>query len=744
MQVLLWHRNMKLQPIPESGSIDLSQEAVLILAGRLHNPLELLGPQTRDRRALLRALRPRAQHLWVETARGFQAMDRVGNTALFEWRGDPADLGLHPRLREEEADGTCREFVDPYSFATGIPNADLCAFAEGRVCHAQRFLGAHPEIVDGIAGTRFAVWAPNAERVSVVGDFNHWDGRVAPMQSRGDSGIWELFVPGIGAGTLYKYELRNRDNGAILVKIDPYARRFETPPRTASMVVDTAPYNWTDADWMAARARWDWQHSPLAIYEVHLGSWRRAADGSLLNYRELADQLVPYVRDLGFTHIELMPVSEHPFDGSWGYQVTGYFAPTSRFGGFDDFCYFVDQCHRAGIGVLLDWVPGHFPRDAHGLARFDGSALYEHEDPRLGEHREWGTLIFNYGRNEVKNFLLSSALFWLESCHIDGLRVDAVASMLYLDYDRPAGEWLPNRHGGRENLEAIDFLRELNCLVHEHHPGALTMAEESTAWPMVSRPTYVGGLGFSMKWNMGWMNDTLAYMTEDPVHRRYHHDHLTFGLLYAFTENFILPLSHDEVVHGKRALLDKMPGDPWQRFANLRLLYLYQYTMPGRKLLFMGGEFAQGSEWTHHRELDWSLLAYPYQQGVQRLVGDLNRLHREYAALHRYDFEAQGFEWLDCHDNSQSVISFLRRAEDEFVIVILNFTPVVRHGYRIGVPESGIYREMLNSDSTYYQGSDVSNGVHIASQPMPAMGRPYSLVLTLPPLAGIILQRIAG
>ncbi|MGB5097113.1 MAG: 1,4-alpha-glucan branching protein GlgB [Porticoccaceae bacterium] len=734
---------MKLQPIAEPGSIDLSQEAVLILAGRLHNPLELLGPQMRDQRALLRALRPRAEHLWVETARGFQAMDRVGNTALFEWRGDPVDLGLHPRLREE-ADGTCREFVDPYSFATGIPSADLRAFTEGRACHAHRFLGAHPEIVDGIAGTRFAVWAPNAERVSVVGDFNHWDGRVAPMQSRGDSGIWELFLPGIGAGTLYKYELRNRDSGAILVKIDPYARRFETPPHTASVVVDTAAYDWNDVDWIAARARWDWQHSPLAIYEVHLGSWRRAADGSLLNYRELADQLVPYVRDLGFTHIELMPVSEHPFDGSWGYQVTGYFAPTSRFGSCEDFCYFVDQCHRAGIGVLLDWVPGHFPRDAHGLARFDGSALYEHEDPRLGEHREWGTLIFNYGRNEVKNFLLSSALFWLESCHIDGLRVDAVASMLYLDYGRPAGEWLPNRHGGRENLEAIDFLRELNCLVHEHHPGALTMAEESTAWPMVSRPTYVGGLGFSMKWNMGWMNDTLAYMTEDPVHRRYHHDHLTFGLLYAFTENFILPLSHDEVVHGKRSLLDKMPGDAWQRFANLRLLYLYQYTMPGRKLLFMGGEFAQGSEWAHHRELDWGLLAYPYQQGVQRLVGDLNRLHRECPALHRYDFEAQGFEWLDCHDNSQSVISFLRRAEDEFVIAILNFTPVVRHGYRIGVPVPGIYREVLNSDSTYYHGSNVSNGVHIASQPMPAMGRSHSLVLTLPPLAGIILQRIAG
>ncbi len=735
---------MRLQPVSRSDSIDVSQERARILAGGLHNPLQLLGSQPRGERVQLRALRPRAARLWVETLRGFQVMSRVGDSALFEWLGDCADLALHPQLREEAADGSCRVFVDPYSFPTRIAEADLRAFAEGRACHAHRFLGAHPEVIDGIAGTRFAVWAPNAERVSVVGDFNHWDGRVAPMQSRGDSGIWELFLPDIGAGTLYKYELRNRDSGAILVKADPYARRFETPPRTASMVMSDSAYDWHDADWLAARARWDWQHSPLAIYEVHLGSWRRAADGGLLNYRELAARLVPYVLELGFTHIELMPVSEHPFDGSWGYQVTGYFAPTSRFGSCEDFCYFVDQCHRAGIGVLLDWVPGHFPRDAHGLARFDGSALYEHEDPRLGEHREWGTLIFNYGRSEVKNFLLSSALFWLESCHIDGLRVDAVAAMLYLDYDRPAGEWLPNRHGGRENLEAIDFLRELNCLVHEHHPGALTMAEESTAWPMVSRPTYVGGLGFSMKWNMGWMNDTLAYMAEDPVHRRYHHDHLTFGLLYAFTENFILPLSHDEVVHGKRSLLDKMPGDAWQRFANLRLLYLYQYCLPGRKLLFMGGEFAQGGEWAHHRELDWGLLAHPYQQGVQRLVGDLNRCYRESPALHRHDFEAQGFEWLDCHDNSQSVLSFLRRSGSEFVVVVLNFTPVVRHGYRIGVPESGIYREVLNSDSTYYHGSDVSNGVHIASEPAPAMGRPHSLVLTLPPLAGLILQRISG
>jgi 1,4-alpha-glucan branching enzyme len=722
----------------------MNQERARILAGCLHNPLELLGPRRRGELVQLRALRPRAERLWVETARGRQVMQRVGDTALFEWRGDHADLALHPHLREEQADGTCREFVDPYSFATRIAAADLRAFAEGRACHAHHFLGAHSEVVDGIAGTRFGVWAPNAERVSVVGDFNHWDGRVAPLQSRGDSGIWELFLPGIGAGTIYKYEIRNRDSGAILLKADPYARRFETPPRTASVVTDTTAFPWQDKDWLAARARWDWQHSPLAIYEVHPGSWRRAADGGLFNYRELAEQLVPYVLNLGFTHIEPMPVSEHAFVGSWGYQVTGYFAPTSRFGSFEDFCYFVDQCHRAGIGVLLDWVPGHFPRDAHGLARFDGSALYEHEDPRLGEHREWGTLIFNYGRNEVKNFLLSNALFWLEACHIDGLRVDAVASMLYLDYDRPAGEWHPNRHGGRENLEAIDFLRQLNCLVHERHPGALTMAEESTAWPMVSRPTYVGGLGFSMKWNMGWMNDTLAYMAEDPVHRRYHHDHLTFGLLYAFSENFILPLSHDEVVHGKRSLLDKMPGDPWQKFANLRLLYLYQYSLPGRKLLFMGGEFAQGSEWIHHRELDWGLLAWPYQQGVQRLVGDLNRLYRERPALHRHDFEALGFEWLDCHDNSQSVLSFLRRSGSEFVVVALNFTPVVRHGYRIGVPEPGIYRELLNSDSTYYHGGDVSNGVHIASEPMPAMGRPHSLVLTLPPLAGLILQRVSG
>ncbi|MCC6296121.1 MAG: 1,4-alpha-glucan branching protein GlgB [Pseudomonadales bacterium] len=728
-----------------SALLDSAQATELsaVLAARAHNPLEVLGPHRRGGDGLLRVLRPAATRVWLETPTGLQPLARVGTSPLFAWRGAAAELACHPRL-VEEVDGHRHAFVDPYSFPAAIAAADLRAFAAGQCRDAHRFLGAHPEAVDGIAGTRFAVWAPTAERVSVVGDWNRWDGRATPMQSRGASGVWELFVPGVGPGALYKFELRHRDSGAILVKADPYGRCFECPPRTAAVVAAAPAFEWRDQQWLAARSQADWLHAPMSIYEVHAGSWRRHGDGSPLDYRELADQLIPYVQELGFTHIELMPVCEHPFAGSWGYQVTGYFAPASRWGSLDDFCYLVDRCHAAGIGVLLDWVPGHFPRDDHALARFDGSALYEHEDPRLGEHREWGTLIFNYGRNEVKSFLLSSAEFWLDVCHVDGLRVDAVASMLYLDYARAPGDWYPNRHGGNENLEAIAFLRELNELVHGHHPGALTMAEESTAWPMVSRPTYLGGLGFSMKWNMGWMNDTLAYMAEDPVHRRYHHDHLTFGLLYAVSENFILPLSHDEVVHGKRSLLDKMPGDAWQRFANLRLLFLYQFTHPGRKLLFMGGEFAQGSEWSHDRALDWALLEFPYQRGVQCLVGDLNRLYRDQPALHRHDFEPEGFAWIDCHDSSQSVIAFMRRAGAQFLVVVLNFTPVVRHGSRIGVPEPGIYREILNSDSTYYQGSDVSNGVHIASEPRAAMGHAQSLALTLPPLGGLVLARVAS
>ena len=726
-----------------SGLFDPDQELSGLVAGSAHNPMDLLGPRWQEDRAMLRVLRPAATQVWLDTEAGLMPLRRADATAVFEWRGAAATLPPHPRL-VEEIDGEQRAFMDPYSFGLRIDGVALAAFAAGRSREAHGFLGAHPEVVDGVAGTRFAVWAPNAARVAVVGDFNRWDGRTMPMQGHGDTGVWELFAPDVGPGSLYKYEIRNRDSGAVLVKTDPYGRRFEVAPRTAAVVAAPPTHPWSDGEWMRARAAEDWLHAPMSVFEVHLGSWRRDAAGAPLNYRQLADQLLPYVLELGFTHIELMPVCEHPFDGSWGYQGTGYFAPTSRWGCLDDFCELVDRCHAANIGVLLDWVPGHFPRDAHALARFDGSALYEHEDPCRGEHREWGTLIFNHGRNEVRSFLLSSAHFWLDVCHVDGLRVDAVASMLYLDYGREHGGWYPNRHGGKENLEAIDFLRELNELVHGCHPGALTMAEESTSWPMVSRPTYVGGLGFSMKWNMGWMNDTLAYFQEDPIHRRYHHDHLTFGLLYAFNENFILPLSHDEVVHGKRSLFDKMPGDPWQKFANLRLLFIYQFTHPGRKLLFMGGEFAQGAEWSHQGELDWRLLEFPCQRGIQRLVGDLNRLYRSRPALHWHDFEGEGFEWIDCNDSSQSVISFLRRAPAGFVVVVLNFTPVVRHGYRIGVPESGVYREILNSDSTFYEGSDITNGVHIESAAQAAAGRPHSLELTLPPLAGLVLEKVAG
>jgi 1,4-alpha-glucan branching enzyme len=560
------------------------------------------------------------------------------------------------------------------------------------------------------------------------------------MRSRGNSGIWELFIPGITTGALYKYELRHRNTGSIHLKTDPYGQQFEARPQTASVVADPAPHAWQDQHWIEQRRSMDWLHQPVSIYEVHLGSWRTGPHGEFLGYRELAHRLVPYVQDLGFTHIELLPVTEHPLDASWGYQTTGYYAPTSRYGSPEDFRYFVEHCHRHGIGVILDWAPGHFPKDAHGLARFDGSALYEHEDPRRGEHRDWGTLIFNYGRNEVRNFLISSALYWMEEFHIDGLRVDAVASMLYLDYSRNPGDWTPNIHGGNENLEAIDFLRRLNQLTHELHPGTLMLAEESTAWPMVSRPTWLGGLGFSMKWNMGWMNDTLAYMSKDPVYRKYSHDMLTFSQLYAFTENFVLPFSHDEVVHGKQSMLNKMPGDEWQRFANLRLLYVYMYTHPGKKLLFMGCEFGQGREWDHSVQLDWYVLEYAHHQGVQKLVRDLNRLYRESAALHQFDFEGRGFEWIDCHDSSQSVLTYLRRGEHDSLVVALNFTPVLRRDYRIGVPFPGVYREVLNSDSEYYAGSNQGNGSGIYAEPIPWMGRPHSIIITLPPLAGVVLK----
>ncbi|MGQ0701441.1 MAG: 1,4-alpha-glucan branching protein GlgB [Panacagrimonas sp.] len=614
---------------------------------------------------------------------------------------------------------------------------DLQVFGEGHHWHAYRFLGAHLHDVGGARGVAFSTWAPNAQAIHVVGDFNAWNGSQHAMEMR-PGGIWECFVPGVAAGALYKFEIRGAD-GQTVLKADPYARRFQLRPETASVVEAESAYEWRDAEWLAARRESDWLHAPMSVYEVHAGSWKRHLDGRAYTYRELADALVPYVLEMGFTHIELMPITEHPYDPSWGYQSIGNFAPTSRFGSPDDFRYFVDHCHVSGIGVILDWVPAHFPRDAHGLRQYDGSALYEHADPRRGEHPDWNTLIYDYGRPEVRNYLLSSALFWLEECHIDGLRVDAVASMLYLDYSRKPGEWLPNRHGGRENLEAIEFLRELNHVVHERYPGALMIAEESTSWPQVTRPTYVGGLGFSMKWNMGWMHDTLDYLRADPVFRRYRHDRLSFGQLYAYSENFVLALSHDEVVHGKGSMRRKMHGDDWQRMANLRLLYTYQWSYPGKKLLFMGQEFAQDREWSQDRELDWGLLSQAPHLGMQHLVRELNALVLKTPALFRNDFDGAGFEWIDCHDNEQSVLSFLRRDGDSVALVVLNFTPVVRHGYRIGVPLPGRYVEALNSDSAHFGGSNVGNLGGVLAEAKPWMQREHSVCLSLPPLGGLIL-----
>jgi 1,4-alpha-glucan branching enzyme len=613
----------------------------------------------------------------------------------------------------------------------------LYLFNEGRNFQAWRLLGAHA----GETGTTFRVWAPNASQVSVVGDFNDWNPAAHPLHSLGASGVWEACVADAPPGSLYRFSLTNRDTGEVLVKADPYARGFELRPGSAAYVVPPSQHAWHDAGWLTRRAGWDWQQAPVNIYEVHAGSWMRHPDGRPYLWRELAARLIPYALDQGYTHLELLPVTEHPLDESWGYQTTGYFAPTSRYGSPDDLRAFVDACHAAGLGVILDWVPGHFPQDAWALARYDGTALYEHEDPRLGLHADWGTHIFNYGRHEVRSFLLSSAHWWLSEFHFDGLRVDAVASMLYLDYSRQPGEWLPNRHGGRENLEAIDFLQALNAMVHGEFPGALTIAEESTAWPQVSRPTWVGGLGFSMKWNMGWMNDSLRHFAREPVHRRWHHNELTFGQVYAYSENYVLPLSHDEVVHGKGSLLGKLPGDDWQRCANLRLLYAWQAAMPGKKLMFMGGEFGQRREWSEARELDWGLLAEPAHAGLRRLSADLNRLYRDRPALHSQDFDPLGFEWIDCNDSEHSVLCWLRWGRDgSHLVVVANFTPVPRHGYRIGVPHGGDYVEILNTDSAHYGGSDLGNGGRLTATGDAWMGRPASLGLTLPPLSVLILQ----
>ena len=709
-----------------------------IIEARHHDPFEVLGRHTHKDRCLIRAFLPRAKSARI--AEADVELTRIQGTDLFTWEGNPGQVPERYRLSWEDKAGESCVRHDPYCFPPQLSGFDLHLFGEGRHWHAYRFLGAHTHRADGIDGVRFATWAPNAERVSVVGDFNDWDGRSHPMRVRGGSGVWELFIPDLGVGGLYKLEIRDRD-GNIHLKIDPYARSFQLRPQTAAYICSETGFQWQDSAWMEARARAEWQHGPMSIYEVHPGSWRRDSDGRFLGYRALAEQLSDHVLELGFTHVELLPITEHPLDDSWGYQTTGYFATTSRFGSPDDFRWLVDHLHRKGIGIILDWVPAHFPRDTFALAQFDGSALYEHADPRLGEHKDWGTLIFNYGRNEVQNFLISSALFWLEEFHLDGLRVDAVASMLYLDYSRHDGEWIPNKYGGNENLEAVELLRRLNVVTHERHPGSLMIAEESTSWPAVSRPTYLGGLGFSMKWNMGWMHDTLSYMSRDPVYRHFHHDLLTFGLLYAFSENFVLPFSHDEVVHGKRSILDRMPGDGWQKFASLRLLYALMFTYPGKKLLFMGCELGQGREWDFAGELDWDLMDRAQHRGVSRLVSDLNRLYRSQPALHDLDFSGEGFEWIDCHDSSQSVLSYLRkdRSGKKIVAAVFNFTPIPRTGYRIGVPLPGYYREAVNSDAEVYGGSNLGNRGGVESESMSWMGRPHSIRISVPPLGAVVL-----
>lgn len=623
---------------------------------------------------------------------------------------------------------------------------DLYYFREGTHGDIANMLGAHPVIEDGQQAVHFAVWAPNAQSVSVIGDFNAWRPDINGLQPQGESGVWAGTIPGLSKGARYKYHIVSHINGYRVDKADPVGIRQETPPGTASIVWDL-DYDWRDDAWMASRKNANSLDAPIAIYEVHIGSWRRdpARPKHCLTYRELGEQLVPYVKEMGFTHVEFLPVMEHPFHGSWGYQVTGYFAPTGRYGTPQDFMWLIDQFHQNGIGVILDWVPSHFPRDEHGLAYFDGAHEYEHADPRQGLQLDWNTFVFNYGRNEVRSFLLSSALFWLDRYHADGLRVDAVASMLYLDYSRKEGEWIPNQYGGRENLEAISFLRHMNTQVYARHPDVETIAEESTAWPMVSRPIYVGGLGFGLKWDMGWMHDTLQYISQDPLFRKYHHHELTFRMMYAFSENFVLPLSHDEVVYGKGSLIAKMPGDEWQKFANLRVLFGYMYAQPGKKLLFMGGEFGQWNEWNHDVSLDWHLLQLPLHSGLRLLVGDLNHLYRDRAALHDCEFSPSSFEWIDTHDSEKNVLSFLRKGRNgELIAVVCNFTPVPRPNYRIGVPTPGFWKELLNSDAKLYGGSGQGNLGGISSVPIPLHGRLHSLTITLPPLAVVYFELQRG
>jgi 1,4-alpha-glucan branching enzyme len=723
-------------------------EIEAIVRGDHGNPFAVLGLHDAPGGLVARAFIPDARRVLVidrNSGDTVAELQRQHPNGFFAGLVNRAERFAY-RLRQEGGSGP-EEFDDPYGFGTILSGFDLYLMGEGSHQRLYDRMGAHPITLGGVAGVSFVVWAPNARRVSVVGDFNGWDGRRHVMRHR-ESGVWEIFIPALPVGTIYKYEIKSANGSLLPLKADPFAFRAEHPPRTASVVNGIPERHWHDQAWMLRRGAVNAREAPISIYECHLGSWARVPEegNRYLSYDELGDRLIPYVKDLGFTHIELLPVSEFPFDGSWGYQPVGLFAPTSRFGTPEQFARFVERCHQADLGVIIDWVPGHFPTDAHGLGRFDGTALFEHEDPRQGFHRDWNTLIYNYGRTEVSNFLLSNGLYWLDRYHIDALRVDAVASMLYLDYSRQAGEWIPNREGGRENIEAVAFLRRLNELVFGNHPGATTAAEESTAWPNVSRPTSMGGLGFGYKWNMGWMHDTLAYMSTDAIYRKYHHHQLTFGLLYAFSENFILPLSHDEVVHGKGSLLGKMPGDRWQRFANLRAYYGFMFTHPGKKLLFMGGEFGQEREWNHDRSLDWHLLSDPMHGGLQRLVRDLNQAYRSVPALHQLDCEPNGFEWLDANDGEHSVLAFLRKGfdVDRPAITVCNFTPVPRHGYRIGVPLPGVYREVVNTDAECYGGSNLGNGGCVVAEVVPCHNRPCSLSLTLPPLGTLVLQRDAS
>ncbi len=729
------------------------EQADQLVQGHHWDPLSILGPHPSSASGsngfAIRCFLPEAKDVTVLIGSKDQPsipMTRIHDAGLFEAQCSLKVERPFYRLRITDYSGQVSERHDPYAFAPLLTDFELHLFAEGTFFKAYATMGAHLRTVQGVAGVHFVVWAPNARRVSVVGDFNQWDGRRHPMTNRGATGLWELFIPDLPEGTLYKYEIRSDAQDAPLLKADPYAFAAELRPKTASVVHELSRYQWNDRSWMVARAKRDPLTTPLSIYEVHLGSWMRVPEeeNRWLTFHELALKLIPYAKDMGYTHLELMPVTEHPFDGSWGYQSTGYFAATRRYGSPEEFMAFVDAAHQADLGVLMDWSPAHFPDDSHGLSQFDGTHLYDHADPRLGYHPDWHSRIFNYDRTEVRNFLLNSALFWLDTYHIDGLRVDAVASMLYLDYGRKPGEWIPNQFGGHENIGAVTLLKDMNVLIHREHPGAITLAEESTAWPGVSRPTYTGGLGFTFKWNMGWMHDMLEYLSREPVHRMYHQDQLTFGLLYAFTENFVLVLSHDEVVHGKRALLDKMPGDPWQRFANLRTLYGYMYGHPGKKMLFMGGEFGQWCEWNHDTSLEWHLCQFEPHAGLQRLVRDLNWLYQHERALHEVDHDWNGFQWIDFNDAQHSVLAFLRKAKDstDQIVCLCNFTPVPRYDYRVGVPQDGYYRELINTDSAVYGGSNMGNSGGVQSTPAPCHGQPHSLVVTLPPLSVLFLKRI--